>query len=83
MSTVTVFTHADCHLCEQALATLRALQAEHPFDLDERDIRADDALHRAYFERVPVVALDGEELCEYVVDVPLVRERLAAAARTV
>jgi glutaredoxin len=83
MSTITVFTHADCHLCEQALAALRALQAEHPFELDECDIRADEALHRAYFERVPVVALDGEELCEYVVDVPLVRERLAAAARAV
>ena len=25
------------------------------------------ALHRAYFERIPVVALDGEELCEYFV----------------
>ena len=23
---------------------------------------------RAYFERIPVVALDGEELCEYFVD---------------
>ena len=34
----------------------------------ERDITADDALHRAYFERIPVVALDGEELFEYFVD---------------
>ncbi len=38
--------------------------------------RADDALHRAYFERIPVVALDGEELCDYFVDEALVRERL-------
>ena len=79
MSTVTVYTHADCHLCEEALDVLRALQAQHPFELRELDIGADEALHRAYFERVPVVALDGEELCEFVVDEPLLRARLAQA----
>ena len=52
------------------------LQRELAFELEERDITADDALHRAYFERIPVVALDGEELCEYFVDEALVRERL-------
>jgi glutaredoxin len=81
VSTVTVYTHADCHLCEQALAVLRGVQSEHPFELRELDIHADEALHRAYFERVPVVELDGEELFEFVVDEPLLRERLAAAAR--
>ena len=35
-----------------------------------------DELHRKYFERIPVVALDGEELCEYFLDEPLLRERL-------
>ena len=32
--------------------------------LVEIDIESDDALHRAYLERIPVVALDGEELFE-------------------
>jgi glutaredoxin len=80
VSTVTVYTHADCHLCEEALAVLARVQSQHPFELQELDIRADEKLHRAYFERVPVVALDGEELCEFVVDEPLLRERLAQAA---
>ena len=80
MSTLTVYVHADCHLCEQALAVLRAVRAEQPFELRVLDIRANDALHRAYLERVPVVALEGEELCELVVDEPLLRARLAAAA---
>ncbi len=82
MSTVTVYTHADCHLCEEALCVLRAIQAQSPFELIELDIRADEALERAYFERVPVIAVDGEELCEFVVDEGLVRERLTEAART-
>ena len=71
-----VYSKPDCHLCEDALLALRALRAELGFELRERDITADDALHRAYFERIPVVALDGEELCDYFVDEALVRERL-------
>jgi glutaredoxin len=76
LRTVTVYTHADCHLCTDALAALRTLQEELSFALVERDIMADERLHRAYFERVPVVELDGEELCEFVLDEPLLRSRL-------
>ncbi len=76
MVTLTVYSKPDCHLCVDALATLRRLQPELGFALQELDITADEALHRAYFERVPVLALDGEELCEYFVQEELLRERL-------
>jgi glutaredoxin len=79
MRTVTVYTHDDCHLCEQALAVLQRLREAHGFELREVDIRSDEALHHAYFERVPVIVLDGEELCEYVVDEALLRQRLTTA----
>ena len=61
-ATVTVYSKADCHLCADAMTALRALQPELGFALCERDITDDDALHRAYLERIPVIALDGEEL---------------------
>ena len=80
MRTLTLYSQPDCHLCDDALSALRALQAEVAFELRELDITRDDALHRAYFERIPVVALDGEELCEYFVDETLVRERLESRA---
>jgi glutaredoxin len=76
VKTLTVYSKPDCHLCEQALAELRALQAELAFDLRERDITSDERLHRAYLERVPVVTLDGEELFDYFVDERVLRERL-------
>ncbi len=76
MTVLTVYTAPGCHLCEDALAALGRLQAELGFVVDERDITSDESLHRAYFERIPVVAIDGEELCEYVVDETLLRERL-------
>lgn len=73
---VTVYSAPGCHLCAEALAQLRALRAELAFELRERDITRDDALHRAYLERIPVIALDGEELFEYVLDEQILRERL-------
>ena len=44
--------------------------------LEEVDIEADDALLRRYLERIPVVALDGEELFDYFVDEEALRARL-------
>jgi len=76
VSVITVYSQPDCHLCEEALGVLRALQAELDFELRQQDITADERLHRAYFERVPVVALDGDELFEYFVDETVLRERL-------
>ncbi len=73
---LTVYSRPGCHLCEEAMELLRGLQAELGFVLRERDISSDEDLHRAYFERIPVVAVDGEELWEYFVEETLVRERL-------
>jgi len=76
VSVVTVYSRPQCHLCEQAVGVLEGLRAELDFELQQRDITTDEALHRAYFERVPVVLLDGDELCEYFVDEAALRERL-------
>jgi len=73
---ITVYSRPECHLCAEAIATLQALQDELGFALDEQDIDGDEALQRAYFERIPVVALDGEELFDYFVDEKRLRERL-------
>jgi glutaredoxin len=73
---LTVYGKPDCHLCAEAMTALRVLQVELEFVLQERDITADEALHRAYFERIPVIALDGEELFDYFVDEAILRERL-------
>ena len=76
MRVLTVYSQPGCHLCEEAMLHLRRLQDELDFELQELDITLDEGLHRAYMERIPVVALDGEELCEYFVEETLVRERL-------
>jgi glutaredoxin len=74
--TVTVYSRPECHLCAEAMAALRALQPELGFVLEELDITTDEALLRAYFERIPVIALDGEELSDHFVHESALRERL-------
>jgi hypothetical protein len=66
--TVTLYSRPGCHLCDEARGALRRVRALAPFALEEVDIETDDVLHARYLERIPVVALDGEELYEYFVD---------------
>jgi glutaredoxin len=73
---VTLYTRAGCHLCEEAERVLRDEQAVTPFHLELVDIDRDPELVRRYGVRVPVVAVDGEELFEYEVPVDLLRARL-------
>jgi glutaredoxin len=73
---VTLYGRPGCHLCDDAREALERIRRRHPFDLDEVDITRDDALHARYLERIPVVALDGEELFEYFVDEATLVDRL-------
>jgi len=73
---VTLYAKPGCHLCEEARTALERMRREHPFELRELDIESDERLHRAYFERIPVIALDGIELFDFVVDEHILRERL-------
>jgi glutaredoxin len=75
-ATIVVYSKPDCHLCADAVHVLRGLQSELGFEIRECDITEEEALHREYFERIPVVMLDGVQVCEYFVDEPLLRERL-------
>jgi glutaredoxin len=61
-----------CHLCDDARAVLE--RVGEPFD--EVDIETDEALHTALLERIPVVALDGEDVFEFFVDENVLRELL-------
>jgi glutaredoxin len=81
MPTVTLYGRPGCHLCDDARAVLERIRADRPFELREVDIESDDALLRSYLERIPVVALDGEEVYDYWVDEADLRTRLATVGR--
>lgn len=81
MRVLTVYSKSDCHLCLQAIAVLRRLGPELGFALVVCDIAHDEALHRVYFERIPVVTLDGEELFDGFVDEEILWEKLGPTHR--
>jgi glutaredoxin len=73
---VTLYGKPGCCLCDEAKAVVAAVRAERPFELEEVDVSLDPALHHRYGERIPVVAVGGEELFEYHVDPAELRQAL-------
>jgi glutaredoxin len=58
---LTLYTKPECHLCEEALATLERLCRRYPHDLQTVDITSDPSLLERYQYRIPVLAVDGSE----------------------
>jgi glutaredoxin len=77
--TVILYARDGCCLCEDAREILLRVRRRHPFELEERDIEQDDAWHRAYLERIPVVVIDGEEAFELVIDEAELTKRISDA----
>ena len=76
MTTVTLYGRPGCHLCDDAREALERVRLRAPFRIEEVDITADDVLHARYLERIPVIAVDGEELFDYVVDEDALQRRI-------
>jgi hypothetical protein len=79
-----LYARPECSLCDEAreaIAVVLADRTERGLPVPafvERNIEADDELHRAYLERIPVVELDGQRL-ELLVTVGKLRRMLADA----
>jgi glutaredoxin len=75
---VVLYGRDGCCLCDEAREVLERVRARQPFALVERDIDADEALMRAYLERIPVIAIDGVDVFELFVDEVELERRLRA-----
>jgi hypothetical protein len=73
---LTLYGKPGCHLCDDARAVVGEALAGHDVALREVDVTLDPGLERRYGRRIPVLAIDGEELFDYVVDPDALRERL-------
>jgi hypothetical protein len=76
-----VYGRAYCHLCDDMIAAVVALQPVHGFTLEVVDVDADPALEARYDERVPVLVHDGVEICHHVLDAERLMHVLEAAKR--
>ena len=76
MKHVVLYGKPGCHLCDEARAVVAAVRARQPFELEEVDVSTDPDLHRRYGERIPVLALEGDELFEFHVEADELARRL-------
>ncbi|WP_243074215.1 glutaredoxin family protein [Microbacterium sp. SS28] len=62
MTTLTLIGKPDCHLCDVAREIVETVVAELPDDsveVHERSILEDPALYELWWEKIPVVLIDG------------------------
>ena len=80
MTRLTLYGKPGCHLCEEARAVVDAVRSRHPFELTEVDITRDPLLEARYRERIPVIAIDGQERLELVIGATELERALASMA---
>ena len=66
MVPVTLYTRANCPLCEKAKAAIHASGVE--VELTEVDIDQDPALRELYTDDIPVIHVDGKEAFRHSID---------------
>lgn len=79
----TLYSRSWCHLCDDMLAALLALQTDsRRFTVDVIDVDADEALVARFDELVPVLFGDlaQPELCHYFLDKAAVERYVAASS---
>jgi hypothetical protein len=63
VTTLTLIGKPDCHLCDVAREVVETVVAELPedaVDVEELSIADDPALYAVWWEKIPVVLIDGE-----------------------
>ncbi|MFT4259569.1 glutaredoxin family protein [Microbacterium sp.] len=86
MTTLTVIGKPDCHLCDVAGEIVDAVIAELPdavadgIRVDELSINDDPALYERWWEKIPVVLIDGELHAHWRLSAERLRAALEEAA---
>nr|WP_208323458.1 glutaredoxin family protein [Microbacterium sp. Be9] len=84
---MTLIGKPDCHLCDVASDVIDAVVAELPdaaaeqIEIVEASIQDDPALYELWWEKIPVVLIDGELHAHWRVSPDRLREALEDALR--
>ena len=74
---VTIIGKPDCHLCDDARASVMAVCAELGVEWEERSILDDPGLYDEYWEKIPVILIDGRVHDYWRVDPQRLRRALS------
>ena len=77
MLTLTLYSRADCCLCEEMKAVLAQVQENIPFTLEQIDISTDPELESRFGQEIPVLFVNGHKAFKYRLTAGELRRRLA------
>ncbi|PRA82096.1 glutaredoxin family protein [Microbacterium sp. MYb66] len=87
MTTLTLIGKPDCHLCDVASEIIDAVVAELPdaaaerIEIVEASIQEDPSLYELWWEKIPVVLIDGELHAHWRLSPERLRNALENAVR--
>jgi len=87
VTTLTLIGKPDCHLCEVATEVVDAVVGDLPdaaaerLEIVERSINDDPTLYELWWEKIPVVLIDGDLHAHWRVSPDRLREALEEALR--
>ena len=56
---VTIYSRPECHLCDEAMAAIKAADCAALYELEMVDVDSDQSLKERYGYDIPVVTLNG------------------------
>ena len=65
---LSIYTRAECHLCEEMLDDLKSWQNQFKFKINIVNIEHDASLTDRYATRIPVLTAGDIEICNYHLD---------------
>ena len=78
---VQIYSRPDCHLCEVAKKKILNFAREFPIHVEEIDISRDEEILAAYWERIPLIFVNGRLAAKYRIDEKEFRRILTKARR--
>jgi glutaredoxin len=58
---ITLFTKQGCTLCDKVKPILQRVSYTYPLTIEEFDITTDEEVYAKYWDKIPVLHVDGEE----------------------
>jgi thiol-disulfide isomerase/thioredoxin len=63
-----IYSRPECHLCEEMLSALKLWQERYDFKIEVIDIDKSEDLTARYAARIPLLAVNNNEICQYHFD---------------
>jgi glutaredoxin len=73
---IEIYSRPGCHLCDDAKGVIELFKRNYPIEIKVTDVDSDAKLREAYGYEIPVVMINGQEVCRHRVDTAAFERKL-------